>query len=213
VLRAYVLAFGLSIFPGASHAVTVIFDFTTPNFESPAVSLIGDPASPIPSDITFTVAAENSTGGPNTANDTISYGASGIGVDGDDLGNNETLTFTLSYDTANYDSILFESISFGNVDVGDSVQLTLAGNSFTPAQGTASYSFSATDFAPDGISFTTSGIQLVAAGTDGNDDLRISQIVLDVTPAEAEIPLPAGLPLLLTGLAGLGLMARRRARA
>ena len=42
---------------------------------------------------------------------------------------------------------------------------------------------------------------------------RIDNIVLSYDDAPAVIPLPAGLPLLAGGLAGLGLMARRRRKA
>ena len=42
-------------------------------------------------------------------------------------------------------------------------------------------------------------------------DIRISTV--SASPPVSSVPLPAGLPLLLAGLAGLGLVARRRARS
>jgi hypothetical protein len=49
--------------------------------------------------------------------------------------------------------------------------------------------------------------------TANSGSTRIDNIVLSYTDAPAVIPLPAGLPLLAGGLAGLGLMALRRRKA
>ncbi|WP_245306199.1 VPLPA-CTERM sorting domain-containing protein [Roseovarius aestuariivivens] len=111
-------------------------------------------------------------------------------------------------------SIRLDFVS-GSLGAGAGELLTFSDLDFTPAsnivgignfQTTALFGVQASD-----VSFTADSVSFDFNGTDWRNGQFVSFDL--VTAQTGVVPLPAGLPLLLAGLGGLGLLARRKRKA
>lgn len=115
-------------------------------------------------------------------------------------------TITFSFDQAyTFNALTFHfDDSNGNGGVGAPAGVTIAGQSFAigdPA-GAAPFSYTAT-LAP------VTASELVVTIARGNSWVFLSEVEFDADTTGV-VPVPAALPLLVSGLAGLGVLARRR---
>lgn len=112
-------------------------------------------------------------------------------------------SFEVTFDVPSYAF----GFNFSDNDGDDSYQVTIGGRSYTLGTGLMSEGFIGfvSSFAFNSVTFS----QLTSGGFTqafAIDNFKVSNV------PPAPVPLPAGLPLLAAGLAGLGLFARRRAR-
>jgi hypothetical protein len=173
---------------------------------------------------TFSIDADtfdySKTSGLSLNNETdieITQNNEGLGIDN----NNETFCFfRCSRDDANVDgkdnndifvfsfddTITLSSVIFENVGSNDDFLFYMPGAD-NPSQ---QFDISGTSGDEGSYSFDNLSLKTFGIGAYGrNDDFRISGLEGE---AIAPVPLPATLPLLAAGLAGLGWAARRKAR-